>query len=615
MELSTGLGQQRILTAQVFRYICRSPSDYQLTLRARKAKTWDRKQYSQTIWVKTSGRDADMPCFSDLPKIRQSARHPKKTIELSRDVIDQRESKRHEFASNTYVEEEINSTDEKLQKSLNPQLTKMSTGSSLPTVQERGEGSKVAEADDKRGKIEKQKPWWIKYFRPPILRQLWGSEQKIAWFELFYDLIYVALAINLSSFLKENKDLQGVFTAFLYFVQLFYAWNSLTMFVSRFLTRDMYGTFFKFLYSSAVLFMNVFVLDGLDASQNFSIGAAVSRACLVMLYAQVYFLVPRASKFAKAAIVGNAVSTCLFVIAGFTQVAATILLWLIAVGPVEVIWVWYTYRTTQASIPVNVEHISERYGLFIMLMHGESIIAIGTDTSVNTTDDFIIVFWGFVIVFAMHFLYYGSLPKEPEEHALRISANRGRTFVYAHIFTGFSLIALGTAISELKKAVDAGKNKGKRSSFNLFALSVVLFLISCNVIRVTHNFPKRSLPVWVFRKMVLVVMIVLPFVASSQFEPEGIVRVYAILMVVLVNVEAIGSNHEEEESNEEITHLNQLPLPPKELKVQDLKTVDLEDQTYRGKSIDETGSRYFRPPLKRQGGHAKIGSSADLCYL
>eukprot|EP00470_Lotharella_oceanica_P009030 CAMPEP_0170200706 /NCGR_PEP_ID=MMETSP0040_2-20121228/70003_1 /TAXON_ID=641309 /ORGANISM="Lotharella oceanica, Strain CCMP622" /LENGTH=210 /DNA_ID=CAMNT_0010450893 /DNA_START=360 /DNA_END=992 /DNA_ORIENTATION=- len=210
----------------------------------------------------------------------------------------------------------------------------------------------------------------------------------------------------------------------------------------------------------------------------------------------------------------------------------------------------------------------------------------------------------------MHFLYYGALPKEPEkDHALRISAVNGRIFMFTHLATGFSLILLGTSISEIKKNADKGK-KVDRKSYDLFAFAVVLFLVSVDIIRLTSNFSSRRTSVWVIRAVVTLILIILPF-AAYRLEPQSFVMVYALFMLGLVNVNAVGTEHEEEAE----AALNDLPLPPKEMKLRHLKSISPDMQTYGMETTDGSGeSSYFAPLLKRQGAATTIKSPA-VCYL
>ncbi|GAB5357427.1 hypothetical protein AAMO2058_000373800 [Amorphochlora amoebiformis] len=98
--------------------------------------------------------------------------------------------------------------------------------------------------------------------------------------------------------------------------------------------------------------------------------------------------------------------------------------------------------------------MAERYGLFVMLMVGESVIAIVTDSKEIEPENGLIIFFGFGILFALQQQYFGAQPEEREEHALHQSAFAGRIFIHGHLFLGMSLIGLGSGFGLVKKNGD-----------------------------------------------------------------------------------------------------------------------------------------------------------------
>ncbi|GAB5369706.1 hypothetical protein AAMO2058_001428500 [Amorphochlora amoebiformis] len=358
-------------------------------------------------------------------------------------------------------------------------------------------------------------------------------------------MIYVALAINLSTFLKKNTDAVGVATALLYFAMLFYAWSVLNGFNTRFITKDIFSTVIYGIFSLAVLSMSIFVLDGFDTRFEFALSQMVTRVCLTILYSQVYFTVPRAKKFALYAIAGNAVSSIVFLISAFTP---------------------------PASIPINVEHTAERFGLFVMLMLGESIIALVTEESgLDTRDDLLIVGFGFVNVMAFKSIYYGAQPREPKHHALRRGSRHGRAFVQLHLLIGASLVGVGTGLKKIKSKAE--KKIVDKSAYALFVFCNVLFVVSVNIVRLLHGFHKRSPWVWGGRIAMILIMIIFPS-TSRSLSPAETTVVFACLTVMMALTDVIlapsGTSDQVEDGGKRTSFLNKAPLPSKDAKVRDL---------------------------------------------
>jgi len=281
-------------------------------------------------------------------------------------------------------------------------------------------------------------------------------------------------------------------------------------------------------------------------------------------------------------------------VAGFLPVAGTVVLWFAAMIPIENTWVFLTYRNAAASIPINVEHMSERYGLFVMLMLGESVINIVTDTKIEDVSDFFIIFLGFTIVFSQKMIYYGAQPHNPDHHALRISANTGRTFIYSHLFLSASLVGVGTGIKLLKKSHQKGKQVSK-ADYQLFTYSLVLFLVTANVLRLAHGFKKRSPTIWIFRVAAISIIALFP-VIEPQLAAVKIIATYAVLCVVLSFIDAVASDVQVREKS---PVLNNEPKPPKDMKMSALKSTpkDLQPQSAsrtlsaKTSKMDQTTSR------------------------
>lgn len=354
-------------------------------------------------------------------------------------------------------------------------------------------------------------------FAAPVLRQVWGMEQdsdKVAWFELFYDLMFVALAINLSDFLKENLDIIGVLTAILFFTVFWSCWYDLTIFSSRFYNDDMFSTGFKFLYVFGVVGMSVFMKHGLDDRRYFSLFVSLSKFCLCVLYLQVFGMVPRARNFAFIAFLGEFTSFLSFLYASFTDDIRTTALWLLAI-PISISWSKIAHAYRSSSIPVNIQHFAERNGLFIMLMLGESIIALLSTTKIGNLEGLSVVFFGFFMVYCLKVLYYGAQPHEPELHALR--HGNYRSYIFANFLIGLCLLGVGAAlklhnIHSLYKVTPFDE-------FLLLSWSLGCFFIGLNCHRVVHKFKARSRLVWAWRVVFISFFFAFPFFPIKSTPP------------------------------------------------------------------------------------------------
>src|SRR4029450_10819751 len=130
-------------------------------------------------------------------------------------------------------------------------------------------------------------------------------------------------------------------------------------------------------------------------------------------------------------------------------------LWLAALAldygaPLVLYWVPRRPRLEGATWHVGTEHFAERFGLFIILALGESIVLIGATTSASDLNLATIV--AFVMAFlasaAIWWLYFTSVARVGE-HYLAVSENRttlardGYTFLHVVFAAGIIMTAVG----------------------------------------------------------------------------------------------------------------------------------------------------------------------------
>jgi low temperature requirement protein LtrA len=151
-----------------------------------------------------------------------------------------------------------------------------------------------------------------------------------------------------------------------------------------------------------------------------------------------------------------------FVVVGVLWVAGALLdgpervvLWLVALAldycaPLVTYWVPGRQRLAPATWNVGTEHFAERFGLFIILALGESIVITGATTSELELDAARIIAFGmaFLASAAIWWLYFTSV-STIGEHYLEVSENRtilardAYTYLHVVFVAGIILSAVG----------------------------------------------------------------------------------------------------------------------------------------------------------------------------
>lgn len=209
--------------------------------------------------------------------------------------------------------------------------------------------------------------------RPPRLRTLDETERSATWLELFYDLVFVAGVAVLGVRLVGNPTWEGVLSYAAYFALLWWLWASHTFYADRFDTDDLVYRLLAGVQMIAIVVIAASLSLDSGSTLAFAIGYALARLTLLALYARAYRHVEPARLLCAGYLKG-------FGLAAVVWVAA------IFVPPPGRFWVWgiafaidlltpYIMRREQAKVPLDVSHLPERFGLFTILVLGESIAA------------------------------------------------------------------------------------------------------------------------------------------------------------------------------------------------------------------------------------------------
>lgn len=384
--------------------------------------------------------------------------------------------------------------------------------------------------------IPQEPPKWIwgylgRMWEPPKIRQNWNDDQEPIHdrYQLFFNLVVVALAINLTNLIKDDLTGRGIGNLIAYYLVFFNVWLQMALFNTRFIAACGYSKIVRFFYALCIVGMSGSVLHTDDVRLQFSLNLMASRIFLSLLYLQVWALTPTARDFATIALLGNGVAIVLLLASGFLPPSASKVIWS-SLWIVDLCWSRLTYISKAQSLPVNVEHLSERFHEIVVLMVGESVISLLFDAKIVSVGDYGVIFFGFLLLNALKTLYSEAQPSDPDCHAFRRSFMTGRVFLYSHVFLGTALLCVGAGLGLFLK-LSPGERIG-RSEYWLLSVAVFLVLIFINVIRVSHTFKVRKNFVWFLRALVLLLVFILPTMAPD-ISAAAAVCVLSLLCVSL----------------------------------------------------------------------------------
>jgi len=314
--------------------------------------------------------------------------------------------------------------------------------------------------------------------RPPKLRTREGlelDERHATWTELFFDLVFVAAIAELGGVVHHDPSLEGILKMAGLFVPVWWVWIGYTLYADRFDSDDAVfrGLMFAGMLGSGALAINVhFAAAG--SSAGFALSYVAVRIVLITLYDRARRHVPEARPLVVRYMRGFSVSAALWLISLAFQGTARYAIWAIAMAIDIGTPVTMPPRVFRA-LPVHQSHLPERFGLFILIVLGETVVSV-TAASADiewTLSAGVVAACGFVTVVCLWWIYFDLLD---------LGAIRGASFYafqvyfYGHLplLIGLEGVGAGTKLA-ITSATDGSPAGGVRAALlGGAALSVAL---------------------------------------------------------------------------------------------------------------------------------------------
>ena len=213
---------------------------------------------------------------------------------------------------------------------------------------------------------------------PPSLRTAEEEGHRTAtWLELFYDLAFVVAVAVLGVGLVHDMSWGGVWSFFGYFALVWWLWVSHTFYADRFDTDDLVYRILAATQMVAIVVIAAGLSD--DKSQSitaFAVGYTIARLTLLILYYRVHKHVTETRELVAGYLRGFGLAAVVWASSIFAGEPLVYYLWALALA-IDLATPWIM-RRLQAKVPLDISHLPERFGLFTILVLGESIVAVVT---------------------------------------------------------------------------------------------------------------------------------------------------------------------------------------------------------------------------------------------
>src|SRR5262245_24413033 len=199
--------------------------------------------------------------------------------------------------------------------------------------------------------------------------------RKVTWVELFFDLSFVAAVAQVAEPLRHDYSLTELARFAPLLILIWWAWTGHTFFSTRFNTDDGVQRGLTFLQIFAVAAMAANAKDALDSrsSAGFAAAYAAVRFLLVAQYGRARH-VKKARGLTLRYIAGHGTAAALWLTSAVVPTPARFWIWLVAFA-IDLGTPWIALPHS-IRVPPDAAHLPERFGLFTLILLGESVVAL-----------------------------------------------------------------------------------------------------------------------------------------------------------------------------------------------------------------------------------------------
>jgi low temperature requirement protein LtrA len=268
--------------------------------------------------------------------------------------------------------------------------------------------------------------------------------------ELFFDLVFVvAVAFSSSELHHSIAEVQigeGLIGYLMVFFAVWWPWINFTWFASAFDNDDVPYRLLTLVQLTGALIVAAGVprlFEEMDIGVALA-GYIVMRLAGVTQWARVAASDPGRRKTARRYAVGIALVQVAWIVLYFLPEAARLPGFLVLAAAELLVPIW---AERAAPTPWHREHVAERYGLFTIIVLGESILSASIAIQAASSGSGVgelgwIVVGGLLIVYSMWWLYF----ERPNDEILT-SLPRAFAWGYGHYFVWAAAAAVGSGLA------------------------------------------------------------------------------------------------------------------------------------------------------------------------
>jgi low temperature requirement protein LtrA len=351
---------------------------------------------------------------------------------------------------------------------------------------------------EERAELDREDEEERQLVRPPDVNQ--ESDRSATRLELFFDLAFVLFIARCADVLAEHETPTGGLEFAAVVTIGWWAWASATLYANRFDTDDAVFRLLTLAGMGGVIAMAAAV-DKVGSAQSgwFAVAYVLLRVVLIAGYLRAWRHLPDARRTILPYLLGHSAGALIWLISLAVPEPARYVLWGVGVA-VDLLGPTVAARLKDA-IPLHMEHLPERFGLFVILVLGESVAATvtgihdgGWEPGVVTTATM-----AFLIGAALWWSYFDLSGGAAKRRLLEEGHGHTRQgvhdfYVYAHLPVAISLAAVAVGLEHaVLHGSDEHVSAGTRG---VLGAGLAGYLLSATLIQAVLSRRVRPALVW-----------------------------------------------------------------------------------------------------------------------
>jgi low temperature requirement protein LtrA len=315
------------------------------------------------------------------------------------------------------------------------------------------------------------------FFKPV---RLWsaepGASRRVTWLELFFDVIFVAAVAQVAVALGEDYSLHGLLRFAFMFLLVWWAWLGHTMYNTRFDAEDVVQRLLTLVQIFAAAAMAANAKSSFDSRDSAGFGAAYAamRFVLVVQYWRAR-RAPETRAFVLLHAAGFGTAAVLWAVAAVVPTPLRFWIWGAALL-IDLATPWLALDHSH-RFPPDAEHLPERFGLFTIILLGESVAAVmrGMESQEGwPVSAAIAAFLGMALAFGYWWWYFDAAQGAAERH-LRSAKDlmRFHLWSYVHFPLYLSIAVTGVGVEHVV-SLPAGAHLHREDAWILVGAAFIL---------------------------------------------------------------------------------------------------------------------------------------------